>query len=100
MCSATVQPPLEAKYNVWLPKSTLTYKINDDHSVFASLQRGYRAGGSYLTTAADSDVIGSLAFDTYDPEYLDTIEIGNRSIFADGDIVLHANVFSASIIAG
>lgn len=93
----TGEAPLNADYNAWLPKATLTYQINDDHSVFASWQRGYRAGGSFMMLAPNPNGIGSVqTYDTYDPEYLDTIEIGNRSIFADGDIVFNTNVFYSS----
>jgi outer membrane receptor protein involved in Fe transport len=86
--------PEAANYNAWLPKATLTYKINDEHSVFASAQRGYRAGGSYITTTIDpNDFSTSSVVDTYDPEYLVTFEIGSRSVFSDGDIVFNTNAF-------
>jgi outer membrane receptor protein involved in Fe transport len=86
--------PQEAQYNAWLPKITLTYKLDDDHSIFASAQRGYRAGGSYLTEIANPDGIGAIKlFDTYEPEHLNTIEIGSRSVFANGDVVFNTNLF-------
>jgi len=105
-CSALVEAtlgplsedqPQTAKYNAWLPKATLTYKLDEDHSFFASAQRGYRAGGSYFTLVDNpngTDRITSLK--TYDPEYLNTIEFGSRSVFADGDIVFNTNVFHST----
>lgn len=88
--------PQTAKYNAWLPKATLTYKVDEDHSVFASAQRGYRAGGSYFTLIANPNGAGRVqSVDTYEPEYLDTIEIGSRSIFADGDIIFNMNIFQS-----
>ena len=84
-------------FNAWLPKATLTYNINDDHSVFVSAQRGYRAGGVELTLVDDpnSDDPNDLlqAQSTYKPEFLNTFEIGTRSTFADGDITLNTNIF-------
>ena len=83
-----------AKYNAWLPKATLTYKLNDDHSVFASAQQGYRAGGSYFTLIASPDGLGSVqTIKTYDPEYLNTFEVGSRSTFSDGEIIFNTNIF-------
>ncbi|MBO1255045.1 TonB-dependent receptor [Alteromonas sp. 5E99-2] len=81
-------------FNAWLPKATLTYNINEDHSVFASAQRGYRAGGTDLTLTASPDGTGTIqTVFSYDPEFLNTVEIGSRSVFADGDVTFNANVF-------
>jgi outer membrane receptor protein involved in Fe transport len=88
------ETPQAAKYNAWLPKLALTYKLNEDHSVFASAQRGYRAGGSYLTRVSNTNGVGNIqVVDTYTPEYLNTVEVGTRSIFSDGDITLNTNIF-------
>jgi len=88
--------PQTAKYNAWLPKATLTYKLDKDHSLFASAQRGYRAGGSYFTLVDNPNGAGTVqSIDTYEPEYLNTFEIGSRSIFADGDIVFNTNIFQS-----
>jgi outer membrane receptor protein involved in Fe transport len=88
--------PQTAKYNAWLPKATLTYNLDQDHSFFVSAQRGYRAGGSYFTRIANPNGGGNVqAIDTYEPEYLNTLEIGSRSTFADGDIVFNTNIFQS-----
>ena len=88
------QPLAKASYDAWLPKVNLTYQITPEHSVFISAQRGYRAGGSYLTKQASSNGSGNvLVADDYDPEYLTTYEVGSRSILAGGDITLNTNVF-------
>ena len=88
------EPPQTAKYDAWLPKVAVTYKLNKDHSVFASAQRGYRAGGSYLTRKPNPEGQGNiLTVDTYEPEYLNTIEIGSRSVLAEGDITFNTNIF-------
>ncbi|MBL4766029.1 MAG: TonB-dependent receptor [Colwellia sp.] len=88
------EPPQTAKYDAWLPKLAITYKLNKDHSIFASAQRGYRAGGSYLTRIPNPEGEGNiLTVDTYEPEYLNTIEIGSRSVLAAGDITFNTNIF-------
>ena len=88
--------PQTAKYNAWLPKATLTYQLNKDHSFFASAQRGYRAGGSYFTRINNPNGAGNVqVIDTYEPEYLNTLEIGSRSIFSDGDVVFNTNIFQS-----
>jgi len=86
--------PQAAHYTAWLPKASLTYNIDNNHSIFASAQRGYRAGGSYLTRVSNTNGIGNVqVVDTYEPEYLNTFEVGTRSIFSNGDIVLNTNIF-------
>jgi len=88
------EPPQTAKYDAWLPKVAITYKLNEDHSIFASAQRGYRAGGSYLTRVPNPEGEGNiLAVDTYEPEYLNTFEVGSRSVLAQGDITVNTNIF-------
>lgn len=90
----TDEIPQAAKFKAWLPKATLTYQINDDHSVFASAQRGYRAGGSFITSEVDLATLDSTSeVRTYEPEFLNTVEIGSRSVFADGDVILNTNIF-------
>ena len=89
--------PQAAKYQAWLPKATLTYQINEDHSIFASAQRGYRAGGSFLTRIPNDTFTGTVQIvGTYEPEYLNTVEIGSRSVLADGDVTINTNVFYSS----
>ncbi|MBO1255101.1 TonB-dependent receptor [Alteromonas sp. 5E99-2] len=84
----------EVSFNAWLPKATLTYKFNEEHSIFASAQRGYRAGGTDLTIIDNPNGTGTIqSIFSYDPEFLNTVEIGSRSVFANGDIILNNNVF-------
>lgn len=89
------EAPQSASYNAWLPKATLTYQLNDENSIFASAQRGYRAGGSYLTKIINENTPTGTEqiVDTYTPEYLNTLEIGSRSVFSDGDMILNTNIF-------
>lgn len=93
----SVQPAQEASYDAWLPKATLTYNFNDDHAVFVSAQRGYRAGGSFITRMANTDGVGNrVVVLNYEPEYLNTIEVGSRSEFDNGNLVLNTNAFHST----
>ena len=92
-----VQPAQTASYDAWLPKATLTFSFNNNHSVFVAAQRGYRAGGSFITRQANTEGIGnSVVVLNYEPEYLNTIEIGSRSEFDNGNLVFNTNVFHST----
>lgn len=88
------EPLLSDKFEAFLPRAAVTYNINDDSSVFASYQRGYRAGGSNVFLAPNPNGPGNIPqFQTYDPEFLDTFEIGSRNVFLDGTLIANVNVF-------
>ncbi len=88
------EPPQSADYDAFLPKVALTYNVSDDLSLFASYQRGYRAGGSFVFTAPADNALGNERIvGTYEPEYLTTFEIGLRSVSMDGAFVANLNVF-------
>ncbi|MEM9103282.1 MAG: TonB-dependent receptor [Pseudomonadota bacterium] len=90
-------PAPDESFNAFLPRLSVTYKFDDDHFAFASYQRGYRAGGSNV------EVITSLSGDeltrenlTYDPEYLDTFEVGSRNTFLDKKLIANISIFYSS----
>ena len=85
---------IQRSFDAFLPRAALTYNVSDTNSVFVSYQRGYRAGGSETFLAAAPGGFGLIRdINLYDPEYLDTIEIGTRNILLDGALTLNANVF-------
>ncbi|MEM9286868.1 MAG: TonB-dependent receptor [Pseudomonadota bacterium] len=82
------------RFEAFLPHAAVTYNFNDDHSVFISYQRGYRAGGAQFILAPSQTGIGNEnVVNTFDPEYLDTIELGTRNVFLDGALIANANIF-------
>ncbi|MEO0365505.1 MAG: TonB-dependent receptor [Pseudomonadota bacterium] len=88
------EPVTSADFSAFLPRASLTHQINDNSSVFASLSRGYRAGGAFVAIEQNPLVAGFTQFvGEYDPEFLDTFEIGTRNILLDGRLTLNANVF-------
>lgn len=66
---------------LWGGKLTLEHDLNEEHMLFASAARGYKAGGANVS---------SFGFDfdpaTYDDETLYNFEIGLRSDWIDGSI--------------
>ena len=80
--------PQAADFDAILPRGGITYHVNDDLSLFASAQRGYRAGGTFLRQTSSGVEVG-----TFDPEYLTNVEIGFRSQWFEKRLTLNGNVF-------
>ncbi|MEL6415272.1 MAG: TonB-dependent receptor, partial [Pseudomonadota bacterium] len=88
------EPTTAADFEAFLPRASLTYDINENSSVFVSLARGYRAGGAFVAVRQNPNVAGFEQFvGEYDPEFLDTIEVGTRNVLMDGRLTLNANAF-------
>lgn len=93
----SVNPENSERFDAFLPRAALTYFFGDDHSVFVSYQRGYRAGGSqFVLTPGAAGGPNVTVLNTYDPEYLDTFEIGTRTVWLDGALTVNANAFYSS----
>ncbi|MEM8983931.1 MAG: TonB-dependent receptor, partial [Pseudomonadota bacterium] len=90
----STDPTVAADFSAFLPRMSLTYDVNERSSVFVSLSRGYRAGGAFVAVEQNPAVAGFVQFvGQYDPEFLDTFEIGTRNVLFDGRLVLNANAF-------
>ncbi|MEM1154127.1 MAG: TonB-dependent receptor [Pseudomonadota bacterium] len=66
-------------------KVTLDYVINDSSIVYATVARGYKAGG--LNPG------GSDGSEDFDPEFLWAYEAGSKNTFFDGLLLANASVF-------
>lgn len=81
-------------FEAFLPRAAITYSFDEDHSVFFSYQRGYRAGGGrFILAPSDVGGVNTNELNTFDPEFLDTFEIGTRNVLLDGQLVANANIF-------
>jgi len=78
---------LDADYEAFLPKFGATVDVTDDVSVGATVQRGYRAGGSESLPVGGTNV--------FDPEFTWNYELAFRSRWLDGRLLANANVFYA-----
>lgn len=73
-------------YTEFLPSIGLTYQLDPYQSVFATARRGFNSGGSGVNLFD-----GSIF--TFDPEYVDTFELGYRGELADGNVIVTATAF-------
>jgi iron complex outermembrane receptor protein len=70
------------------PKLGLSYQLNDDLLLFTSYAQGFKSGGFFgrNTTVETLDI-------SYDPEIVDTYELGMKSDWMDGRLRFNATAF-------
>jgi len=66
-------------------KATLEYSINEDSMVYASYARGYKAGGLNPGGPSGSEV--------FDPEYINSFELGSKNLFLEGRLQANLGAF-------
>jgi len=79
-------PPVKTNFHAFLPKGGVTYELNDDVSLSATVQRGYRSGGSGVNPGR-----GELY--TYKPEFTWNYELAFRSLWLNRKLSFNANAF-------
>jgi iron complex outermembrane receptor protein len=94
-------------FNAFQPKVTLTYKIEDTGSIFASYGRGFKSGGfnpigSRAATVAAFQAAGLptnniTVQDAYGKETSDAFEIGFKSEWLDRMVTFNGAVFYTDI---
>jgi iron complex outermembrane receptor protein len=77
---------LRDSWNAWTPKFGLEYELEDTF-LYASLARGFKAGGFNSSTPAQKV--------PYDPEYIWTFEVGVKRDWLDGRLRTNLAVFSS-----
>ena len=78
-------------YDDTTPKVALTYFVNDDVSVYASYTEGFRSG----SFDARARTIDSFLNSRPGPETVESIELGFKSLFNDGKILLNVAIFES-----
>ena len=78
---------LEDDWNEFSPRVALQYSVNDDLMVFGSFASGFKSGGFFART---QDIYN---LNSYDPEYVDTWELGMKSEWWDNRLRLNATAF-------
>lgn len=78
--------PAKTTFKAFLPKAGVTFDLTDDAALSATIQRGYRSGGSGVNP-------GRGALYTYKPEYTWNYELALRSLWLDRRLSLNANAF-------
>ena len=85
--AATCNSDGNQSWTEFTPRLSLDYAISDDVMTYASWSRGFRSGG-FNGRATTSTTIGP-----YDPEKVDSYELGLRSTLLDGRLVFNATLF-------
>ena len=72
------------KFTSTTPRVGVNYRVNDDSSVYASYSQGFKTGGFNASTGCG---------DGFESETVNSIEIGTKNTFLDGNLVLNASAF-------
>lgn len=83
---STDEKPAKAIDRQFTPKLSLTYRVGDEHRVYASVLRGYQPGGFNVQFDIQEE-------QTYKPEYSWNYELGTHLFFLDGKLQLDAAAF-------
>ncbi|GMG88372.1 TonB-dependent receptor [Biformimicrobium ophioploci] len=78
---------LKDDWTEFSPKIALQYTVDGDLMVFGSYAKGFKSGGFFART---QDVYG---MESYDPEYVDTLELGMKSEWFDNRVRFNATAF-------
>ena len=85
--------------HAFTPKYALTWEVSPDHTVYTSVAKGFRLGGSNVfvpptTCGPDLEANGLTAGPpTYAPDSLWSYEVGSKSRFLQGRVAVNADVF-------
>lgn len=73
-------------FKVFTPRFTVEYDLNDEVLIFGTVARGAKAGGFNLTGSTEERR-------TFDPEFNWTYELGAKSAFVGGRLILNGSIF-------
>jgi len=79
--TGTVQ--VKETFDSFLPRVTLDWQLNPDHMLYALYAEGTKPGGFNSATAIQAGL------PSYDEEDVQSIEVGSKNVFADGQVVLN-----------
>ncbi|MBL6689818.1 MAG: TonB-dependent receptor, partial [Pseudomonadales bacterium] len=79
--------PFKDKWDEITPKLGFKYEYNDDIMIFGSYSEGFKSGGFFGRQA-------NFNIDpTYDPEFVESFELGMKSTLLDGRMTFNPTVF-------
>ena len=78
--------PYFRSFQQFTPKFSLSYRLGQEHRVYAALQRGYQSGGFNLQFTNPSE-------QSYAPEYSWNYELGSHLYWLNGRLQVDASVF-------
>ena len=85
---------LSRKDKKFTPRVALNYKLNSDHNVYTSYSEGFKGGGfEPRLNMVGTNLPLAVAKRGYEPETIETYELGLKSAFNGGRITTNAAVF-------
>ncbi|MBB4633347.1 TonB-dependent receptor [Sphingosinicella soli] len=75
-------------FKEWTGRAVFDFKITDDNLLYASYSRGYKSGGINPPLSPIFAVS-----DSFEPEFIDSFEIGSKNTFLDGTLQLNLTAF-------
>ncbi len=96
----------EATFKEFTPRASLSWRPNEDHMLYLSYSEGFKGGGfdprSQTTAAPDLDDDGDIdaddiyTFMSFEPESVNTIELGWKASLLNRRLSLNVAVFASS----
>ncbi len=83
------EPPTDTSFDAFLPRATLIHSFDEDRSLSFGIQRGYRAGGTYIRVSPTT----GFELGEFDPEYITNYELAFRSQWFDQRLTVNANMY-------
>src|ERR671919_570497 len=87
------------KDTAWTPRASISFKPNRDHNIYASYSRGFKGGGfdprGQSTQAPSQSPEDVFEFMAFDPETVDSYEIGWKGAVLDRRLNFALAVFQA-----
>jgi len=80
------------------PKFRIAYAVTSDILLYAQMQRGYRAGGFNVPSAAGGSLIPAPSRATFSPDHLWSYEMGAGAPLFDHTLLIRGAVFHADWI--
>jgi len=77
----------------WSGTLKAAYRWNDNVMTYASAARGYKAGGFNLDRT-QTGIVPTTADTSFPGEFVDSYELGAKTTWADGSLLLNATAFS------
>jgi iron complex outermembrane recepter protein len=84
--------PSKAKFTETTGRIGLDWQINDSTMVYGFYTRGYKPGG-FNPPLNESFVQSTTAKYIFDPEQVDSFEIGTKNVLLDGSLIVNGAVF-------
>lgn len=80
----------DESWNQFSPRISVDYKVNDETLVYASYSEGFKSGGFDMRGDATKN---PATVNGYDPEIVETFEVGVKTELLDGRLRLNAAAF-------